>query len=189
MLSFYDLFMMPLEKRGITKARKELIPKATGEVLEIGAGTGVNIKHYNFDAISNLTLTDKKLSKRIKGIVPKDITLLDINVEELPFKDHTFDYIIHTLVFCSVSDVSKGVKELKRVLKPNGRILFIEHILPEKKGMKRLFSFLNPAWRVIASGCNLTRDYERSLLDNDFEIIESSKFMNTVFVYGEAQNK
>ena len=189
MFSLYDLFMVPLEKRGITKARKELIPKATGQVLEIGSGTGVNIKHYNFDKIDTLTMTDKKLSKKIQQIAPKNITLQALNVESLPFDDNTFDYLIHTLVFCSVKDVSKGIQELKRVLKPTGRLLFIEHILPEKKGLKKLFRFLNPAWRIIASGCNITRDYESSLLTHGFETIQSSKFMNTVFIYGEAKVK
>ena len=82
--------------------------------------------------------------------------------------------------------VEQGVCELKRVLKPNGRLLFIEHILPEKKRMKRLFKMINPFWKRIASGCHLTRDYEQSLLDNGFTITHSAKFMNTVFVYGEA---
>jgi len=187
MVSFYDLFMIPLEKKGIRKARKELVPKASGEVLEIGAGTGVNIKYYDFDKIDKLTMTDKKIGKILEKIAPQEVTLKDLNVENLPFDDNTFDYIIHTLVFCSVTDVNKGIEELKRVLKPTGRLLFIEHILPEKKGLKRLFSILNPAWRVIASGCNLTRDYEASIKKHNFEIIKSSKFMNTVFVYGEAK--
>ncbi|AIO19530.1 Ubiquinone/menaquinone biosynthesis C-methyltransferase UbiE [Candidatus Izimaplasma bacterium HR1] len=186
MISLYDLFMIPLEKSGIIKARKELIPKAKGTILEIGSGTGVNIKYYNFDAVDKLTMTDKKLSKKIRQIASTGIELIEVNVEELPFLDNSFDYIIHTLVFCSVSDVNKGIQELKRVLKPTGTIMFIEHILPEKKGYKGLFNFVNPAWRRIASGCNLNRDYESSLLANGFKVINSSKFMNTAFVYGEA---
>ena len=187
MISIYDLFMIPLEKRGIIKARKELIPKAKGTVLEIGSGTGVNMKYYNFDQIEKITMTDKKLSKKIKEIAKEHIDLKEINVEELPFQDNSFDYIIHTLVFCSVNNVTKGIQELKRVLKPTGSIMFIEHILPEKKGLKGLFNFLNPAWKMVASGCNLNRDYESSLVANGFKVIHSSKFMKTAFVYGEAQ--
>lgn len=186
MISLYDMFMMPLEKSGIKKARKELIPTSKGAVLEIGSGTGVNIKHYNFDQIERLTMTDIKLSRKIKKVSHEQIELLELNVEGLPFEENTFDYVIHTLVFCSVKDVSKGIQELRRVLKPGGRVLFIEHILPEKGGLKRMFSFINPAWRVFASGCNLTRDYETALTNNGFEIIRSSKFLRTVFVYGEA---
>lgn len=187
MISLYDVFMKPLESSGIKKARKKLIPTSKGVVLEIGSGTGVNIKHYNFNIIEQLTMTDIKLSRKLKKVAHKQIKLLELNVEELPFMANTFDYVIHTLVFCSVKDVSKGMQELKRVLKPGGRVLFIEHILPEKKGLKRIFSFINPVWRVFASGCNLTRDYETNLTNNGFEIIHSSKFLRTVFIYGEAQ--
>ena len=186
MISIYDLFMKPLEKRGILKARKELIPRAKGHVLEIGSGTGANVKHYDFESIKQLIITDKKLHKKLKNLNHQSIKVEPVDVHHLPFDDDTFDYIVHTLVFCSVTDVTKGIQELKRVLKPNGSILFIEHILPEKKKLKRVFQFLNPAWKVIAFGCNLTRDYENTLITNGFIIKESSKFMNTVFIYGEA---
>jgi len=178
--------MKPLEKRGIQQARKSLIPTAKGHVLEIGSGTGVNVKLYNQDIITSLTLSDIKLNKKLRSIIKNNVQLKELSVEELPFEDNTFDTIVHTLVFCSVKHVEQGVCELKRVLKPNGRLLFIEHILPEKKRMKRLFKMINPFWKRIASGCHLTRDYEQSLLDNGFTITHSAKFMNTVFVYGEA---
>jgi len=187
MISFYDLFMIPLERRGIRKARIELIPHAKGSVLEIGSGTGVNLKHYNLDVVTSLTISDKKLSKKIKKLTPKTVTLAELSVTELPYGDNSFDYIVHTLVFCSVDDVDKGLSEIKRVLKPNGRLLFIEHIHPEGRKLKKLFTFLNPAWRVFASGCSLIKNYERSLQSNGFDIIKSNKFMNTVFVYGEAK--
>lgn len=187
MISFYDVFMIPLEKRGIRKARKELIPKANGHVLEIGSGTGVNLKHYNFDAIESLTVTDKKLSKRIKKIAPTIVKLDEHNVTDLPYEDNTFDCIVHTLVFCSVADVDKGLEEIKRVLKPEGRLLFIEHIEPEGKKTNKLFRFVNPVWTTFASGCSLIKDYENSLQTNGFDITFSKKFMNTVFVYGEAK--
>ena len=189
MMSLYDVFMIPLERNGIKKARQELIPNAKGEVLEIGSGTGVNLKHYNFDEVTTLTVTDRKLSNKIKKIVPETVELNEIDVTALPYEDNAFDYVVHTLVFCSVDNVSKGLSEIKRVLKPDRRLLFIEHIHPEGGRMKKLFSFVNPAWKKIASGCNLTRDYESSLLLNGFDITYSGKFMNTVFVYGEARKK
>lgn len=189
MISFYDLFMIPLERRGIRKARTELIPKAKGSVLEIGSGTGVNLKHYNFDVVTSLTVSDKKLSNRIKKIAPNTVTLDELSVTDLPYEDNSFDYVAHTLVFCSVDDVDKGLSEIKRVLKPEGRLLFIEHIHPEGRKMKKLFSFVNPAWRLFASGCSLIKDYESSLKLNGFDIVNSNKFMNTVFVYGEAKKE
>jgi len=189
MFSFYDLFMKPLERRGINQARRRLMTQAVGSVLEIGSGTGANLKFYNFDLITDLTITDKKLSKRIKKLDSKETTFIEADVTDLPFSDDSFDTIVHTLVFCSVKDVSKGLLELKRVLKPNGKILFIEHVLPENKFLKRTFRFINPIWKTLASGCNLTRSYEDSLKVEGFEISDLSKFMKTVFISGIATNK
>lgn len=189
MFSLYDLFMRPLEKRGIKKARKRLIAQAKGSVLEIGSGTGANIKFYNFDLVTDLTITDKKLSKRIKRLEQVPAKFIEADVSELPFSDDSFDTIIHTLVFCSVKDVSKGLLELERVLKPHGKIIFIEHILPEHGFLKRTFKFINPLWKRVSSGCNLTRSYIESLEQEGFEIIESNKFMKTVFVSGIAIKK
>lgn len=189
MFSFYDVFMYPLEKRGIKKARNILIPKTNGTILEIGSGTGVNIKYYNFDNIDELILSDKILSKKIKERSNEKIILKELNVEELPFDNDSFDYIVHTLVFCSVVNIDKGLDEIARVLKPGGKLLFIEHVLPNKKRMKKLFNFMNPVWSKIASGCNLNRDYETSLKSHKFNLLYSKRFMNTVFIYGEAELK
>jgi ubiquinone/menaquinone biosynthesis C-methylase UbiE len=186
MFSFYNLFMKPLEKRGIKQARKRLMSQAKGSVLEIGSGTGANLKFYNFDFISDLTITDKKLSKHIKNLKLIQTKFVETDVSHLPFSNDSFDTIIHTLVFCSVDEVSKGLLELKRVLKPNGKLIFIEHVLPETPFLKRTFKFFNPVWKKIASGCNLTRSYTDSLEEQGFMIVESTKFMKTVFVSGIA---
>ncbi len=189
MFSFYDIFMYPLEKRGIKKARTELIPKTSGVILEIGSGTGVNIKHYNFEVIEELILSDQKISKKLVKRSNGKHKLMKVNVEELPFPDNTFDFVVHTLVFCSVVNVEKGLVEIARVLKPGGKIMFIEHVLPEKNRIKKLFNFINPAWNKIASGCNLNRDYENTLQSSELNLIYSKRFMNTIFVYGEAELK
>jgi len=187
LVSFYDMFMYPLESMGIRKARKSLVSMVSGNVLEVGSGTGVNIGLYDFDKIDSLILSDRKLSKKLKKVSMDKVTLKQIDVTSLPFEDNTFDYVVHTLVFCSVNDVNKGLLELKRVLKPNGKLVFIEHIHPEGNILKKVFSFLNPAWRKIASGCNINRDYIGSLESNGFHVVSTSKFMKTVFVYGVAE--
>ena len=189
MISFYDLFMYPLEKMGINKARKTLIPRAKKKILEIGSGTGINLSLYNYSEIEELTLSDFVISKTLKDIHNKDIerfNLVELDVENLPFEDNSFDYVIHSLVFCTVGDVDKGLSEIKRVLKCDGELIFIEHILPERNPLKSLFSFVTPAWRKVGRGCNLNRDYLTSLKKNNFEISFYKKFMNTAFVYGTA---
>ncbi len=188
-MSLYNFFMEPLEKKGIRQARAEMIQRAFGVVLEIGSGTGANIAHYNMDNITRLVLSDQRISKTLSKVNLDKVLVEKLNVEKLPYEDATFDYVVHTLVFCSVSNVENGLSEILRVLKPNGRIVFIEHIHPETKSLKTIFSLLNPIWKRVASGCNLTRDYETSLKKAGYEIIESSKFMSTIFVCGEAKPK
>jgi ubiquinone/menaquinone biosynthesis C-methylase UbiE len=189
MVSFYDLFMYPLEKMGIHKARKRLIPQVKGTVLEIGSGTGVNLKYYDMAQVEKLIVSDKVISKKLKERAKDQIELLELDVHALPFEDKSFDYIVHTLVFCSVDDVEVGLKELRRVLKDDGTLIFIEHILPEKHGLRGLFNFINPLWNSFADGCNLNRDFETSAKESGFNITCSYKFMNTVFVYGKAQKE
>jgi len=194
MVSFYDSFMHPLERRGINHARKEIIPLAKKNVLEIGSGTGANLEFYNINEIDKLVLSDYKISKKlvdnIDSVGYKDkIELVELDVLDLPYEDNSFDYVVHSLVFCTVKDVDKGLTEIKRVLKDDGKLLFIEHIIPDKNPLKSLFKILTPAWKLIGSGCHLNKDYISSLKRNDFDILFHKKFMKTAFIYGVAFSK
>lgn len=190
MKSSYDTLMKPLEKRGIKEARLSLIPEVHGKALEIGAGTGANLEFYIFDNIEKLTISDNQVSDvLIKKAQEKDIVPIICSATNLPFGDKTFDYVIHTLVFCSVNDVNKGLEEIKRVLKDDGTLIFIEHVLPKKKGLKKLFNLVNPAWSKFSSGCNINRDYETSLKNNNFNIVTINSFMNDIMISGIAKKK
>lgn len=188
MFSLYDWFMKPLEKRGIHRARSILIPQASGKVLELGAGTGANGPHYDNERIEELVITDRKRRKHL-AIVSTKATFVVADAMNLPFDDNSFDTVVHTLVFCSVPDVDQGLREIKRVLKPGGQLIFIEHVLPHKHGWRRLFRTINPLWRVVASGCNLTRDFPASLTKHGFSVHPEGRFMNTIFYYGIATMK
>lgn len=183
-MTLYDVFMIPLEKSGIKKARKELIPFVNGTVLEVGTGTGVNLKYYDKSKIDKLILSDQKLTKTVKKI--DGVTVVEASVTSLPFSNETFDYVVATLVFCSVDDVVKGLSEIERVLKPGGTYVFIEHILPRKRFLKGMFNFVNPLWRKVASGCNLNRVFIKTLESANFTIETHRFFGNTVFVCGRS---
>jgi len=191
MVSFYDSFMHPLEQRGIKRARMEIIPLAKKNVLEIGTGTGANLDFYNLIEIEKLILSDYKISKKLIENIEKNpykvkIQLVELDVLKLPYDDNSFDFVVHSLVFCTVKDVDKGLSEIKRVLKDDGKLLFIEHILPERQPLKSLFKILTPPWKIIGSGCHLNRDYIKSLKRNDFDILFHKKFLRTAFIYGTA---
>jgi ubiquinone/menaquinone biosynthesis C-methylase UbiE len=187
MISFYDLFMYPLEAFGIRKARKKMVPSISGRVLEIGSGTGSNIPYYNMDNIDELIVSDFVVKKHLRKRASFKAKVLELDVQNLPFPDNSFDYVIHTLVFCSVAEVDKGLQEIRRVLKPEGTLLFIEHVMPEGKTMKKMVNRVNPMWTKISSGCNLNRSFTGALLRNDFKIETLDKFMKTVFIYGTAR--
>lgn len=194
MISFYDLFMFPLERMGIRKARRRLINKAEGKVLEIGAGSGVNLNYYDFSNINEIDIIDndfydiiyKKLEKK-KCNIPCQTHLMD--VEKLSFADRTFDTIVFTLLFCSVKDVKKGLSEIKRVLKDDGKVIFIEHVLPIKKGFRKLVKKAAPIWIKFSNGCNLDRDFENSILTSGFKVDQFYRYGNTIFTSGIAYKK
>ncbi len=192
MSTTYDLFMSIFEKGALGIKRAELLASASGRVLEIGSGTGVNLPYYDADRIRHITLTDMKVNPvlftRIRHTdLQNEIKQMD--VESIPFESETFDTIVVTLVFCSVKDVQKGLSELRRVLKADGQILFIEHVLPEVQPLKSLFNIATPAWKRIASGCHLNRDFEASLAHASLEAVDVSSFYNSSFISGRAYKR
>jgi ubiquinone/menaquinone biosynthesis C-methylase UbiE len=192
MISFYDSFMVIFEKRFLRKARQSILSKASGRVLEIGGGTGLNLMQYHFDIIDSLIITDididKRLIKRVQKHPHQDkIKINETSVENLSFPDASFDTVIFTLVFCTVTDVNQGLQEIKRVLKDDGRLLFIEHVHPRKKSLRTIFNWINPVWKKISSGCNLNRDIKTSLEENGFTIGEYQYLTKQIFVGGCAK--
>ena len=152
----YDLLQNPIEKNLVAKWRKELLRNLNGKILEVGVGTGKNFPYYRKDAkVIGIDLSPKMLEKaKIKQneLRNKNITLLEMDAENLKFKDNSFDCIVCTFVLCSVPDPIKVLKEMKRVCKKGGKIVMIEHMLSKYKIIalyehihnpitKRLFGF------------------------------------------------
>ncbi len=191
----FDVFMAPLERWKLHRIRSRLIPRASGAVLEIGAGTGINLRYYRPEKIASLTLSDRDdrratLRSRVSRL-PEQLGQITVvrrmDAQVLPFSDHTFDTVVATLLFCSVDCPPCGFDEIIRVLKPGGTYLFLEHVQPAQSGTARLFDTINPLWNTLSRGCNLNRD---TLLD-----MESAGFTldpvhrdgeSGVFVWGAA---
>ena len=155
----YDGQMRRAEKAGLTDMRQALVAQAAGTVLEIGAGTGANLGHYP-PAVSSLTVTEpdvfmlRRLERRATAVAPATI-VLRAPAEDLPFEDETFDAVVSTLVLCGVDDQPRAVREIRRVLRPGGRFLFLEHVratdLAAAKRQYRM-NWLNRA--VVCCDCN-----------------------------------
>lgn len=188
-MAIYDVFMEPFERRGLRRLRKKLVSTAKGKVLEIGAGTGLNLPYYNEQEVSSLVMVDqdlnrKALEEKIKVHSKLNITLMEENVMDLPFEKEEFDTVVFTLVFCTVQDVEKGLKEIIRVMKKDGKIIFIEHVLPEKEPLKTTFDAATPLWKKLAGGCHLNRETEKSLQAVGFDLDLEDKIMKKIFLGG-----
>ena len=187
--SFYDHFMHPLEQNGLADARKNLIPQAKGHVLEIGPGSGINLRYYDFDQLESLSLFDQGIQPTIHSFAFPEtlsLTLTTGTVEALPYKDNSFDTVVACLVFCSVPDAQKGLVEIQRVLKPGGSYLFIEHILSDGPILAPAMNMLTPLWKQIAKGCHLNRRTDQRIEELELHILETHYFMRRSFVWGIA---
>jgi ubiquinone/menaquinone biosynthesis C-methylase UbiE len=155
----YDRQMAKTEEAGLRAFRERLLAGATGDVLEIGGGTGANLPCYG-SAVTSLTFTEPEPSmlRRLEGKVRArrpDAKVLRAPAEDLPFDDGSFDVAVSTLVLCGVDDQPRALRELRRVLRPGGRLLLIEHVRSGDPGTARLQDRLNWLNRlVVCCDCN-----------------------------------
>lgn len=188
----FDLFMWPLEKRKLARVRKALLKDVAGMVLEIGAGTGVNIKYYDSNNIEKLTLLDTDISQRLRersNLCEFPVELVEASAEKIPFEKNTFDVVVITLVLCSIPDVMRALGEVHRVLKQQGKIVFLEHVLSANEGISKIQHILNGPWRRVAGGCNLNRDTKGLIEKAGFVIKDFEGFWSDIFVCGKAQKE
>lgn len=177
--TMYDRLMAGTEKAGLHDRRARLLESARGDVLEIGAGTGLNLPFYG-QAVDTLTVTEpeapmaRRLAKRLREQT-RTVTLVEAAAEQLPLADDRFDTVVSTLVLCTVSDPPRALREIRRVLKPGGEFLFLEHVRSEDPGLARWQDRLNGINRVIAHGCNCNRSTLDTIQQAGFEISSIEK--------------
>jgi SAM-dependent methyltransferase len=155
----YDRQIAKTEKAGLRAMRERLLAEASGDVLEIGGGTGANLPCYG-PAVGSLTITEpepsmlRRLERAVREQRPS-ARVLRAPAEDLPFDDDSFDVAVSTLVLCGVDDQPRALRELRRVLRPGGRVLFIEHVRSADPGTSRLQDRLNWLNRlVVCCDCN-----------------------------------
>lgn len=157
----YDKMMAGPEARTLRGHRQTLLAGASGQVLEIGGGTGANLPFYG-DGVESLAVTEpeepmaRRLERRLREQLP-DAELVLAPAEQLPFEDDRFDTVVSTLVLCTVGDQQRALGELHRVLKPGGRLLFIEHVRADSPRLARWQDRLNGLQQRVAQGCNCNR--------------------------------
>ena len=157
----YDPLVWVAELAGMRRKRRALLAQASGRVLEIGAGTGLNLSHY-LDEIDELVLVEpepamrERLTQRIRR-AGSQAAVVDAPAEALPFADGSFDTVVCTLVLCTVSAPDTALGEIGRVLRSDGRLLFIEHVRAESPTLAYLQDRLREPWRRFACGCRCNR--------------------------------
>jgi ubiquinone/menaquinone biosynthesis C-methylase UbiE len=154
----YDRMSRKGEEAGLRDMRHGLLASADGNVLEIGGGTGANLAHY--DGIESLVVTEpepamlRRLQKKARDQAPL-VKILRAPAEDLPFDDDTFDTVVSTLVLCGVDDQSRSLREVRRVLRPGGQLLFLEHVRSDDPALARFQDRMNWLNRlVVECDCN-----------------------------------
>lgn len=157
----YDPFLWCGEVSGMRRRRRALLAGARGHVLEIGAGTGLNVAHYPSD-VDDLVLAEpepgmrRKLALRIDGLA-RPARIVDAAAERLPLADSSVDTVVSTLVLCTVADPERALREIARVLRPDGELLFIEHVRSGSPLHAACQDKLLRPWRGFAGGCVCNR--------------------------------
>jgi ubiquinone/menaquinone biosynthesis C-methylase UbiE len=160
----------------VMKRRKAVVPLASGRVLELGAGGGANLGLYDRSRVESVTGVDPSeglIALAEARMAPADRGFFHIEkgvAESLPFPDSSFDTVVSTFTLCSVADPRQVLDEARRVLKPGGRLLFLEHGLSPDADVERWQRRIEPFWKPIAGGCHLTRPVTESVTGAGFEV-------------------
>ncbi len=176
--ALYDRMLRRAETHGLADRRRRLLASARGRVLEIGAGTGLNLAHYH--SIDSLMLLepDAAMRRRLLERVSASTLAAEVHeggIDDAPFADAAFDTVVSTLVLCTVPDLDSAIGQIRRLLVPGGRLLFLEHVAAPG-GLGRMQRLVAPLWRRLAPGCHLGRDVTAALRRGGFTITDCDRF-------------
>ena len=180
-MGFYDKYILPTflncacGTKPMQYQRKKIVPFAKGEVLEIGIGSGLNLPFYDLDKINKIWGLDpseelNSMAEKVARDIDIDVDLIIGGAEEIPLPENSIDTILLTYTLCTIPKVKDSIKEIERVLKPSGSMLFCEHGLAPDEKVAKWQQRLNPYWKKIAGGCNLNRDIPKIIQDSSFKI-------------------
>ena len=178
MAAVYERSCMAAEKAGLSGWRARLLSTLEGSVLEVGAGTGLNLPHYP-KAVTRLVLSEpdkhmRSALKRKRGAqLDKGVEVVGGSLDGLPMDDASFDAVVATLVLCSVADPARALAEIHRVLRPGGQYLFLEHVAADphqEPGRYKWQGRIEPLWKRAMDNCHLRRQTDRYIREAGFDI-------------------
>lgn len=162
------------------KQRDRIVPLASGEVLEIGFGSGLNVPHYDQALVKKIWALEPSAGMRRKAAAMVrssaiEIEFVELPGEQIPLDDQSVDTVLVTYSLCTIEDAVLALNGMRRVLKPGGRLLFCEHGLAPDAQVRRWQNRLNSAWRAVAGGCNMNRDIPAMITAAGFDIISAER--------------
>lgn len=180
-MGFYDRHILPrfldlaCGMKSVSDQRRKVVPEAEGRVLEIGVGSGLNLPFYDRSRVSEIVGLDpasEMLVRARKRAADSglDLTFIELEAEAIPLDDRSVDCVVMTYTLCTIPQTRKALSQMRRVLKPGGRLLFAEHGRAPDDGIVRWQDRLNPSWRRIAGGCNLNRDIPSLIREGGFAV-------------------
>lgn len=182
-MNFYDKYILPslincgCGTKPMRYQRQKIVPLAEGSVLEIGIGSGLNLPFYDLGKINKIWGLDP--SKELNNMAKNISTTIDVEVdfiiggaEEIPLPDNSVDTVLLTYTLCTIAEVKDSIREMERVLKTSGRMLFCEHGLAPDEKVVRWQERLSPYWKKIAGGCHLNRNIPKIIEDSKFKIVK-----------------
>ena len=167
------------------KQREKVVPNAKGHVLEIGIGSGLNLSYYDKSQVKSLVGIDPsqetwEVNKAKDTDLGFDFKYIQTGAENLPLDNHSFDTIVITYTLCTIPDAIKAMSELRRVLKPNGQLLFCEHGKAPDASVLKWQNRINPYWQKIGGGCHLNKDIPKLISENGFKVAD----LKTMYIPG-----
>lgn len=176
---WYGRFVLPFAidlacgMRQVARQRGKVVPLASGRVLEVGIGTGLNLPHYDRSRIERLVGLDPavemhRMARKRMARAGIEVLMIASSAEAIPARDASFDTVVMTYTLCSIPDPVAALREMRRVLAPGGQLLFCEHGRAPEAGVRRWQSRLDRYWPAIAGGCHLSRDVPALLAQSGF---------------------
>lgn len=183
MPNLYDKYLLPpLTNWACTSSparrqRQKVVPRAYGRVLEIGAGSGLNLEFYSTDQVERLFALEPSVEMWDIARKQADLHRLELEfiqgyAEKIPLDDQLVDCIVTTYTMCTIGDLPKAFAEMRRVLKPGGRLFFSEHGQAPDRSVRRWQDLINPVWKKVGGGCNLNRNIPQLIEAGGFAIDE-----------------
>jgi len=181
-VSIYEKYVLPrlidlsMRNKAVMLERARFVPLASGKVLEVGIGSGLNFQFYGakVEKLHGLdpSLELQKMARRRAKTAPFPVEFVESSAESIPMEDHSFDTVVTTWTLCTIPNPVKALKEIKRVLKPDGQLIFVEHGRSPDSRVLAWQNWLNPLWNRIGGGRNLNRKIDDMVVEAGFRITQ-----------------